>query len=245
MEQRKILGIIGGLGPMASAQFLELLTAMTDAAADQDHIETILYSKPQTPDRTAFLLRNSTENPLPDLIDSGKKLERLGAQVLAIPCMTAYGFYDALADAFQAKLIHPILKTAELLKKYDVRAAGIMATDGSLQSGIFVNALRSNGIRPILPDEAHQAMVMEIIYRQVKCGRPADLGTFETVRAHLAESGAEITLLGCTELSVVKQMQPLSGGYLDMMEVLAASALEACGYRVREERMPRPAKGDK
>ena len=117
MEQRKILGIIGGLGPMASAQFLELLTAMTDAAADQDHIETILYSKPQTPDRTAFLLRNSTENPLPDLIDSGKKLERLGAQVLAIPCMTAYGFYDALADAFQAKLIHPILKTAELLKK--------------------------------------------------------------------------------------------------------------------------------
>lgn len=238
MMKKKCLGIIGGLGPMASAQFMTLLTAMTDADCDNAHPETILYSRPCTPDRTAFLLGESSDSPLPSMVHAGKTLEQMGAQVLAIPCMTAYGFYDELITAFDAELIHPIEKTAAMLKAHGVKTAGIMATDGSLKAGIFRKALETKGIRAIIPDEKRQAMVMRIIYEQVKAGKSANLQTFSAVRNHLMQQGAEVTLLGCTELSVVKQMQHLGSGYLDVMEVLAASALSACGYGVRKERMP-------
>ena len=103
MKQK--LGIIGGLGPMASAQFLELLTDRTDAATDQEHIEVFLYSRPQTPDRTAFLLGHSPDSPYPVLLDSGRKLEALGCGVLVMPCMTAYSFYPQLTAEFSARLI--------------------------------------------------------------------------------------------------------------------------------------------
>lgn len=238
MIEKKCLGIIGGLGPMASAQFMTLLTAMTDADCDNAHPEAILYSRPGTPDRTAFILGESSDSPLPSMIYAGKALEEIGAQVLAIPCMTAYGFYDDLKAAFHAELIHPIERTAAMLSRNGIRAAGIMATDGSLQAGIFRKALEEKGIKAIIPDAKRQSMVMRIIYEQVKAGKPANLKTFSAVRNHLMQKGAEVTLLGCTELSVVKQMQHIGDGYLDVMEVLAASALKACGYKVRKERMP-------
>lgn len=234
MKQKKCLGIIGGLGPMASAQFMTLLTAMTDADSDRKHPEVLLYSRPDTPDRTAFLLGESNESPLPSMLHAGKTLEQMGAQVLAIPCMTAYGFYEQLRESLQAELIHPIQETASLLQQHGIRSAGIMATDGSLKAKVYQQALKKQGITAVLPDAKRQQMVMRIIYEQVKAGKPANLQTLGAVRRHLTQQGAEIVLLGCTELSVVKQTQHIGGGYLDVMEVLAASALQACGYPVRE-----------
>ena len=78
---KKKLGIIGGLGPMASALFLQILTAATDAACDQEHVEALLYSRPQTPDRTAFLLGKTQDNPYPVMLDSGRQLEQMGCEI--------------------------------------------------------------------------------------------------------------------------------------------------------------------
>ncbi len=230
MIKKKKLGIIGGLGPMASAQFMSLLTAMTKADTDQDHIETILYSKPQTPDRTAFLLGNSKESPLPALLDSAQTLERIGAEVLAMPCMTAYSFSQDLQQAVRAQLIHPIVESAQLLAKQGCRKVGIMATDGTVQVGLFQKALTDAGIAFAVPEEKAQRLVMHMIYENVKKGQPADLDMLEAVTKHLRGMGAERMILGCTELSVIKQTQEIGSGYLDAMEVLAACAIQACGY---------------
>lgn len=231
---KKKLGIIGGLGPMASAQFMQLLTAKTQAETDQDHIEAILYSRPQTPDRTAFLLGKTEESPLPAMLDSARMLESLGCGVLVIPCMTAYSFAHDLQTQCRAKLINPITGSAEVLRRRGMRKAGIMATDGTLQVGTFQTALRAVGIEPLVPEPETQREVMKIIYEDVKSGKPADMEQFHAVAHSLRARGAECVILGCTELSVIKQTQGVGNGFLDAMEVLAEGAIDACGYRVKE-----------
>ena len=233
MKQK--LGIIGGLGPMASAQFLELLTDKTDAATDQEHIEVFLYSRPQTPDRTAFLLGHSQESPYPVLLDSGRKLEAMGCGVLVMPCMTAYSFYPQLKSDLCARLINPITESAAVLKRRGMQKVGIMATSGTLQVGTFQQALTDCGITPIVPDAANQAEVMSIIYDDVKSGKPADMERFHSVAHSMRAQGAECVILGCTELSVIRQTQKIGAGFLDAMVVLAECAIEACGYRVKPE----------
>ena len=233
MKQK--LGIIGGLGPMASAQFLELLTDKTDAATDQEHIEVFLYSRPQTPDRTAFLLGHSQESPYPVLLDSGRKLEAMGCGVLVMPCMTAYSFYPQLKSDLHARLINPITESAAVLRRRGMQKVGIMATSGTLQVGTFQQALTDCGITPIVPDAANQAEVMSIIYDDVKSGKPADMERFHSVAHSMRAQGAECVILGCTELSVIRQTQKIGAGFLDAMVVLAECAIEACGYRVKPE----------
>ena len=233
MEQKK-LGIIGGLGPMASAQFLELLTDMTAAENDQQHIEAILYSRPNTPDRTAFLLGESSDSPLAMLRDTAATLEALGCSVLAIPCMTAYSFYEPLSRERSAKIIHPIIESARVLKKAGKKRVGIMATDGTRRVGLFQNALKAEGIEPVLPDAFIQKEIMRLIYEDVKSGKPANLERFHAAAHHLRANGAESVILGCTELSVIKHRQEIGKGFLDAMEVLAVRAIEACGYAVKD-----------
>ena len=233
MKQK--LGIIGGLGPMASAQFLELLTDKTDAATDQEHIEVFLYSRPQTPDRTAFLLGHSQESPYPVLLDSGRKLEAMGCGVLVMSCMTAYSFYPQLKSDLHARLINPITESAAVLRRRGMQKVGIMATSGTLQVGTFQQALTDCGITPIVPDAANQAEVMSIIYDDVKSGKPADMERFHSVAHSMRAQGAECVILGCTELSVIRQTQKIGAGFLDAMVVLAECAIEACGYRVKPE----------
>lgn len=230
---KKTLGIIGGLGPMASAQFMELLTAMTAADTDQAHIEAILWSRPSTPDRTAFLLGRSQEDPFPAMCETGQRLEALGAEVLAIPCMTAHSFYDRLRAAFKAELLNPITGCAELLARHGKKKVGIMATDGTLEVGLFQRALTDAGITPVTPDENNQREVMRMIYDQVKSGKAVDLEAFHAVAHSMRVQGAQCIILGCTELSVIKQTLEIGAGFLDAMEVLAAMAVTACGYETK------------
>jgi len=233
MKQK--LGIIGGLGPMASAQFMAQVTSMTDAKTDQQHIETVLYSRPATPDRTAFLTGQSDDTPLPMLLESAKALESFGCGVLVMPCMTAYSFYEPLCAELYAELINPITESAQLLKARGIRKAGIMATDGTMKVGLFQQALMEADITPIVPDAANQREVMHMIYEEVKSGKPADLERFHAVTHSMRVQGAECIILGCTELSVIKQQQEIGGGFLDAMEVLSARAIEACGYKTRSD----------
>ena len=102
------LGVIGGLGPMATAYYLELMIRMTDAARDQEHPEIIIMNIPSIPDRTAYILGRSQEDPLPPMVQLGKQLKELGASVLATPCITAHYFHEPLQEGAGLPLIHGI-----------------------------------------------------------------------------------------------------------------------------------------
>ncbi len=223
------LGVIGGLGPMATAYFLELVVRMTDAARDQDHLDMIIFNTPSTPDRTAYILGRSMVSPVGPMIATGRSLAELGADVIAIPCITAQYFYDELAEAISRPILHTIRETAEHLRQCGVRAAGIAATDGTIAARLFQKELDAYGIRSIIPSERAQRHVMELIYDDIKAGIPPDMGKFGDAAEELRRNGAEAVILGCTELSLIKRDYPLGPGYLDAMEVLAKAAVESCG----------------
>nr|WP_304954930.1 amino acid racemase [uncultured Acetatifactor sp.] len=225
----KKLGVIGGLGPMATAYFLQLLTQMSDAKSDQEHMEILLHSKPQIPDRTRFILGQSGENPLPQMVEIGVDLKSQGAEAIAIPCVTAHYFQKNLEDAIGIPILNAVEETVLCLKEAGISRAGVLATDGTIESGLFQRAFAGEGISAMLPDRAGQQAVMQIIYQNVKAGQPVDLAAFWRVAEGLFGQGAQAVLLACTELSLVKRDFGLGEGFLDVMEVLARKAVLICG----------------
>ena len=230
------LGVIGGMGPMASAYFMELVTDMTEASCDQEHLSMYIASCPSVPDRTAFILGESKDDPVPGMIDMGLFLQSRGVSCIAIPCMTAHYFHDRLQESLKVHVIDAIEETAGLLFEAGVKKAGVMATDGSVKSGIFEERLKKKGIECITPDSAGQKKVMSLIYNDVKRGRAADLKAFFEVSDALFNEGAEAVILGCTELSVIKRDNELGKGFIDCMEVLSKVSLETCKKPVKKER---------
>ncbi len=231
----KTLGVIGGLGPLATAYFYELITKMTDAVKDQDHIEILIHSKPSIPDRTAYILDNSKESPQPLLIDIGKELASMGVSHISIPCITAHYFYDELAREIPVPIIHGIRETVETLKVNGVKKAGIMATDGTVHSSLFQHELEERGISPVVPTKMFQHYIMDLIYDCVKTNQPVDMEKFSKASAHLKENGSEAIILGCTELSLIKRDYPIGPGYLDVMEVLAGASILKSQGKLRRE----------
>ena len=232
----KKLGILGGLGPMATAYFFQLLTQMSDARTDQEHMEIVLYSKPSIPDRTKYIIGESKMNPVEDMAIVGKKLKEMGADILAVPCITAHFFHQELEEKIGLPVIHAIEDTALYLKEEKISRVGILATDGTIQSGLFQNALKRCGISYFLPGEENQKKLMEIIYNEIKAGDNINMSLFQQISEELFDQGAELILLACTELSLIRKDYDLSAGYLDVMEILARKAVKSCN-RLREEYM--------
>ena len=234
MSTNHTLGVIGGLGPIATAHFLELVINMTDAKTDQEHLDMIIYNTPSIPDRTAHILDNSAPDPLPGMLRVGQALAAQGAGYIAIPCMTAHYFFDRLEAGISAPLINSIRETAKHLKANDIEKVGIMATDGTIQSGIFHRELEAMGLTPIVPNEEQQKNVMHLIFRNVKAGTPAEMDRFFAAADDLRRHGAQAIILGCTELSFIKRDYPIGAGFLDAMEVLAQQSVVLCGKPLKE-----------
>ena len=235
MAEKVTLGVIGGLGPIATAHFMELIIRMTEADTDQEHLDMIIYNRPSIPDRTGYILDSTKPNPLPEMIRVGNALARQGAKLIAIPCMTAHYFHRELTRYIEAPIVHAIHEVAAHLKKHGITRVGIMATDGSIRSGLFQQELQKHGIEPIIPGEQAQKCVMSIIYDDVKANKPAEMDKFRFASGELREKGAQAIILGCTELSLVKRDYAIGAGYLDAMEVLAQTCVLRCGGKLKEE----------
>lgn len=230
----KVLGVIGGLGPMATAYFLELMTGMTNVASDQEHIPVIVNSIPQTPDRTAFILDHKEKSPLKNMVEAGTKLKQVGAEYIAIPCVTAHYFYHELEEQIGLPIISLLEKVREQFENNGIKKVGLLATTGTIESRIVQNALQNKGIQTVLPDSGQQAIVMKIIYEQIKAGKPVEIEKFMEVEDKLKEKGAQKLLLGCTELSLLKRDFQLRDENVDVLEILAAAAIEYSGLQVKQ-----------
>lgn len=235
MRNELTLGVIGGLGPIATAHFMELVTVMTDAKTDQEHLEMIVFSAPSIPDRTAHILDDTKPSPLPRMVAIGRKLSDMGAARIAIPCITAHYFIEPLEAGIPVPLVNGVRETAAHLKAHGVKTAGIMATDGTIRAGIFRRELEKQGIEAVTPSARGQKYVMSLIYDNVKAGVQPDMAKFRAVGQELFDAGAEAIILGCTELSMIKRDFAIGPGYIDAMEVLAQSSVLACGKPLKNE----------
>lgn len=231
----KILGVVGGLGPLATARFLELVVEMTDAKREQDNVDMIVYNFPSIPDRTGYILGCNLKSPLPGLKSVAQALVRQKVACIAIPCVTAHYFHKELQDAVPVPILNGVAETVQLLKTKGIKKVGIMATDGTIRSGLLSRELDNAGIIPVIPSAERQADVMHLIYENVKAGKLADMDRFRAVQRELVDCGAEVILLGCTELSVIRRDEDIGPGFLDVMEVLARESILRCGKKLKPQ----------
>lgn len=222
------LGILGGLGPMSSVYFYEMLTAHTRAVKDQQHLNIIISSRASTPDRTDYILGRSDESPLPTMIDEAQRLERAGADILAIPCNTAHCFYQGICDSVNIPILSIIRMTVEFCRSLGLKKVGLLATEGTVSSRAYENALKDAGIECAIPSAYGQATVSEIIYGQIKKGLSPDIDAFLETVDELRKDGCERMILGCTELSLLKRNHLPGNDFIDSLEVLALSAIRLC-----------------
>ncbi|ADT83305.1 cysteate racemase [Thermococcus barophilus] len=225
MGKEKIIGILGGMGPMATVELFKRIVLKTPAKRDQDHPRIIIYNNPKIPDRTAYILGKG-ENPLPELIDSAKKLESWGADFIIMPCNTAHFFADEIQRAINIPLINMIEETAEYVKQLGIKRVGLLATTGTVVSGIYQRALEKKGIKVIIPNKEEQENVMRGIYEGIKANK------FEFGRellleiAKKLEKESEGIIAGCTEVSVALKPEDLEVPLIDPMDVIAEKAVK-------------------
>lgn len=228
-KKQPLLGILGGLGPMSSVYFYELLTAHTKASSDGDHIDLLISSRASTPDRTAFILGNSSSDPLPVMIEEAKRLERAGADLLVIPCNTAHYFYDGLKDSCQIPILNIIEETVAHLHRNQIQKFGLLATAGTVASGSYDRVCRRYGIECVTPNTEDQEAVTSIIYDSIKQNKPVDLTRLMPIANRLIALGCQNLVLGCTELSLLKRDHHLDPSiFVDSLEVLAWRTILAC-----------------
>ncbi len=228
MHSPHLLGILGGLGPMASAYFYEMITAHTKVQRDQDHIDIILSSRASTPDRTDFILGKSTDSPLPAMIEDAKALVAFGARSIVIPCNTAHHFIDEVRNAVPVPVPSIIRETARFCRLSGKTKVGILATEGTVASGAYQTALEAEGVAFMLPDAEAQAALMQIIYDYVKRGLRVDPAALYEAARPLTEAGCDALILGCTELSVAARECGGDPLFIDSLEVLAYRAITLC-----------------
>ena len=234
----KTLGMIGGMGPAATADLLLKITKLTDAKRDQDHVHVIIDSNINIPDRTAAILHGG-EDPLPQLKASAELLENAGADMIIIACNTAHYFVTELAKHTSLPIISMPEETAHLLKSRGIKKAALLATDGTVQSGVYQSVLEAEEIETIYPNHEQQAVIMSVIYNYIKRGilDASKLPAREVldICIDLKKRGAEVVLLACTELPVAFEVMDLfDDSCVDPTEVLAAAAIRAAGAPVKE-----------
>lgn len=228
----KCLGVIGGLGPMATALFYQMVTEMTEAETDQEHMELLIHSCPWIPDRSSYILGKTKENPAVPMVAVGRGLAERGAELIVIPCITAGCFYQELSQ-IPVPVMDNFREITRYLKAQQISRIGLMAADGTIKGGFLQKELMEAGMDVLLPGEKGQQDVMHLIYQEVKAGHSPDTERFFGVIRELRDAGAQRVLMGCTELSVILRQLGGVPECLDALEILARRAVQLCS-RLRE-----------
>lgn len=234
---KKTIGILGGMGPMATADLFQKITALTDAAGDNEHIRVYIDSNASIPDRTAAILSGG-EDPVPAMADALRHLELCGADCVIMPCNTAHYFLPRLEPLTKLPFLSMIEAAVRACgARFPGETVGILATRGTLAAGLYQEALAAEGVPFLVPDEGERTALMEVIYQGVKAGAPPSRyrAAFRSVTEGMAGRGAACFLLACTELPLAVRELGLDLPHVDPTEELAKAAIRFCGYGVRGE----------
>jgi len=229
----KTIGILGGMGPLATVEIFRKLVTMTDAGCDNEHIPVIIDNNTQIPDRTSHILGRG-ESPLFELVKSAVRLQDAGADVIIIACNTAHYYYDELVRHVKIPIINMIEETAkEILKsRPGTKRFGLIATEGTIRAGVYKKVFDSFGLELIQPDQKYEQHIMDVIYG-IKSGlKDMDPENLKNVLKELKKQGAEAFILGCTEIPIAFNMFGIKEDYVDSSEVLVRRAIEFAGKRV-------------
>ena len=223
----RIVGVLGGMGPDATVDFMSKVIALTDADCDQDHVRMLVDHNPQIPNRQAAILHGGAD-PGPVLAAMAAGLEAAGAEFLVIPCNTAYVFEAAIREATTIPLVSIINESVEAVRRAAPHAlrVGVLATDGCLRSGVYQAGLDAQGLTPVLPGRAEIDEFM-VLTNAIKA-RTHDARTgldMAALAAALVTRGAEAIIAGCTEIPLVLRAGDVAVPLVASTDALAAKTV--------------------
>ncbi len=233
---KKTIGILGGMGPLATADLFRKIVSLTEAACDNDHIRVYIDSNCAIPDRTAAILSGGSD-PVPEMTDALRHLEACGADCILLPCNTAHYFLPRLQSLTQIPFLSMLEATAAACAaEHPGQTAAILATKGTLSTGLYQQALTARQVPFLVPDEVQQDSLMSVIYEGVKAGTHPEhyRARFLQVLTELSAAGADYFILGCTELPLAFQLLQPTFEAVDPTAELAKAAIRFCGGHVRQ-----------
>lgn len=231
-KAEKIVGILGGMGPEATVDLMQRIISLTPATDDLDHIRCIVDNNPKVPSRIKAIIEGIGEDPGPCMADMGRRLETWGADFLVIACNTAHHYYQAVQDAVNIPVIHIVgLVTDHLIQKYpEHKRIGMLASPAVAMTGLYTKRFQSKGLIDIWPKPEVQQQMLEVI-KSVKKGEsgPEVTNRYKNICRHLAEQGATLAVVACTELSALDCNLPIPA--VDAAQVLAQEIVDVAKNR--------------
>lgn len=231
----KVLGVIGGMGPLATDVFYKYVIENTDAQCDQDHIDMVILSHASMLDRTKAIFEGRLDVLFSELKNDLGILERAGAEYAIIPCNTCHVLLDQIKQLSRIEIINMIDETAgAVYEKFGKdKRIGIMATDGTVKMRMYHDAILKYNMVPVELSEDMQQLNMDIIYNGVKKGNNINIEDIHKIEAEFIKRDCSCVILGCTELSVVKDQYGLSDFFVDPMEIVAKKVIPLCGGKLK------------
>ena len=226
----RVIGVLGGMGPLATADFMREIILATPAEGDSGHIPLVVVSCPQIPDRVAPILKGTGESPLPAMRERLGLLLGAGARCIAMPCNTAHFWYEDLARDCPVPFLSIVDATmAELAARLAAPATvGLIGTAATLHAGIFPRRLAPEGHAPLPPqDQAMETAILPGI-ALVKKNRLAEASTLlRDAIQDLMAAGAGVVVLACTEVPAALRDDRawLAGRCLDSTAALARACV--------------------
>lgn len=232
----KILGILGGMGPLATVKLFENIVLMTKANSDQEHIPILVDNNIFIPDRTDYILDNNSLDPRGELIKSALRLENMGADYLVMPCNTAYYFYDEIVENINIPFLNMIEEAAKYIGENfnGTKKIGLLATEGTIKAKIYDKVFKRYGIEVIKPSPENQIYVTQLIYNIKEDIIEQNLDGFYKAIDELKSQDIEILVAGCTEISVAIDLYDLEGNIIDPMKIIALRAIEFAGKKAKD-----------
>ena len=229
----KTIGIIGGMGPMATVDLMQKIILATDAQEDQEHIPILVDNNTRIPDRTAAIL-GAGPSPVPELLKSAQRLTAAGADFLIMGCNTAHCFLPEFEPELTVPLLNMVTLTAEYCQAQGLKKVALLASAGTCRTGLYQKALAAVGVAVLQPEGAQEQAIHGMIYDGVKAGNPHyDAAPAQQVLRELQAQGAEAFVLGCTEMPVAVAMYHLQGHFIDATQVLAEASVRYAGAKVK------------
>lgn len=230
----KTVGIMGGMGPMATARFYQMLIELTDAHCDQEHIHVMIDSVPELPDRTAHIMGKG-RSPLQGMRLSLKRLADMGAEVVAIPCNTAHYYFESLEADDKIQLIHMVNETAQWIQKQSkIGKVGLLATSGTYYSELYQKAFSACDKPLVLPRLEQQKELMRAIYAFKEGRRLEAEWIVNGVVKELTALKVDAWILGCTELPLIFSKQYGKIALIDSSWILARKTIQISGAKLSE-----------
>lgn len=222
----QVIGILGGMGPEATLELFRIILSLTPAKQDQDHYRILIDNNPKIPDRTAAILHQGPD-PFKPMQESALTLEQAGADFIIMPCNTAHFWLSELRQAVTIPIIDMIGETAAAITHHSPLpgSVGLLATSGTIEVGLYQNALQNRHVNCLLPEQEDQAAVMDAIYK-VKAADYSGRESLIGVCNRLFQRGAQGIVLGCTELPLLLKPADLSYPLFDPLSILARAAVQ-------------------